>query len=520
MTSEQDDTQGPGTDGRESGADEVVLDPWGSSSVGDYQSLFAEFGIEEFEDVLPGVPTPHYLMRRGVIFGHREYDRVAAAMRADEPFAALSGFMPTGDPHIGHKLVFDELIWHQNRGGDTYALIADLEAHSARGMTWVDIDKHARDYLLSLLALGFDPEAGHIYRQSTNRTVQDLAFALGSHANFSELQAIYGFDGETNVSHMQSVITQMADILYPQLDRPVPTVIPVGPDQDPHVRLARDLAARTRYFGVTEAYASFETDAGERTVLATAYEARDEYAADPAQPRCAEAADWLAEHRPASNGEVLDSAVTRLRNAGNEPLRPRVRVLDRNATEAAFSALIEAIEGEKRVYDAHVDAFDLDRDEVASLAREIEVEHDGFGFVPPSSIYHRFMTGLTGGKMSSSIPASHISLLDDPETGYDKVRAATTGGRETAELQRELGGRADECPVYELYAYLLAADDDTFATRVYEECVNGERLCGDCKEQAAELMRDFLADHQERREEVAAEFDVLEELIEGSRDVR
>ena len=29
---------------------------------------------------------------------------------------------------------------------------------------------------------------------------------------------------------------------------------------------------------------------------------------------------------------------------------------------------------------------------------------------------------------------------------------------------RELGGRADECPVYELYAYLLAADDDEFAT--------------------------------------------------------
>jgi len=37
------------------------------------------------------------------------------------------------------------------------------------------------------------------------------------------------------------------------------------------------------------------------------------------------------------------------------------------------------------------------------------------------------MTGLTGGKMSSSVPASHISLLDDPEDGYDKVRAATTG---------------------------------------------------------------------------------------------
>ena len=103
--------------------------------------------------------------------------------------------------------------------------------------------------------------------------------------------------------------------------------------------------------------------------------------------------------------------------------------------------------------------------------------------------------------MSSSIPASHISLLDDPETGYHKVRSATTGGRETAELQRELGGEADKCPVYELYAYLLAGDDDEFAKQVYDECVGGERLCGDCKEQAAVLMKEFLADHQEKREE-------------------
>ena len=157
------------------------------------------------------MPDPHYLMRRGVIFGHREYRRVAEAMRNDEPFAALSGFMPTGDPHIGHKLVFDELVWHQEMGGDAYGLIADMEAHAARGLDWEEIDEHTESYLLSLIALGFDPEDGEIYRQSTNREVQDLAFDLGTKANFSELGAIYDFDGETEVSYMQSVVTQMAD---------------------------------------------------------------------------------------------------------------------------------------------------------------------------------------------------------------------------------------------------------------------------------------------------------------------
>jgi tryptophanyl-tRNA synthetase len=497
--------------GTAAGADDVVLDPWGSATVGDYGELFTQFGIEEFDEILPDVPNPHYLMRRGVIFGHREYDRVVEAAREGDPAAALSGFMPTGDPHIGHKLVFDEIIWHQEQGADAYGLIADLEAHAARGLSWSEIDEHSRDYLLSLLALGFDPEEGELYRQSTNREVQDLAFELGAKANFSEMGAIYDFDGETDVSHMQSVLTQMADILYPQLEEPKPTVIPVGPDQDPHMRLARDLAARMRYFKVTEAYASFEAESTERALIAEAHEAlrgADDEGGD-GTVRCEDAADHLREH--AEDSDARADAIEKLDAAGKEPLRQRVRFLDRNATEEAFEALIGAIEGEKRVYDAHVDAFDLSREEAADLAREVEVENGGYGFVPPSSIYHRFMTGLTGGKMSSSVPASHISLLDDPAEGYDKVKAATTGGRETAERQRELGGEPDECPVYELYTYLLAADDDAFATEVYEECAGGERLCGDCKEQAARLMEEFLEDHQEKRaevEELLAEADV------------
>jgi tryptophanyl-tRNA synthetase len=519
-----------GTDADAAGADEVTLDPWGSSTVADYRKLFEEFGIEAFESILEGVPDPHYLMRRGVIFGHRDYRPVARAMRDDDPFAVLSGFMPTGDPHIGHKLVMDEIVYHQRQGGDAYGLIADLEAHSARGMSWDEIDVHARDYLLSLLAFGFDPDEGELYRQSDNRRLQDLAFELGAEANYSEFEAIYGFGGETSVSHVQSVVTQAADILYPQLDEPKPTVIPVGPDQDPHIRLTRDLAARMRMFAVREAYASFELDADERAVVAEAYDRLADRAGTDDQVRCVDAATLLTEgieavrfddgDRGGPDDEVTAApadadprtrALAKLHNAGMEPLRPRTRILDRKATDEAFEALIDAVEGEKRVYEGHVDAFDLSVEAADELAREVELDNGGYGFVPPSSIYHRFMTGLTGGKMSSSVPASHISLLDDPETGYEKVTSATTGGRETADLQRELGGEADECPVYELYAYLLAGDDDEFAKRVYDECVGGERLCGDCKEQAATLMREFLEDHQEKRKEaesLLAELDV------------
>jgi tryptophanyl-tRNA synthetase len=270
-----------------------------------------------------------------------------------------------------------------------------------------------------------------------------------------------------------------------------------------------------RFFKVTEAYLSQELDDEERPLVAGAYSALADDLDEDETVRCEDAADWLeAELTPDS---VRDGAVAKLRAAGKEPLRPRTRFLDRNATDEAFEALIEAVPGEKRRYDEHVDAFDLSSAEAEELAREVELDNDGYGFIPPSSIYHRFMTGLTGGKMSSSIPASHISLLDDPEEGYDKVKSATTGGRSTAEEQRELGGEADKCPVYELYAYLLSGDDDEFAKKVYDECVGGERLCGGCKEQAAELMREFLEDHQEKREEAEELLEDLDFSLESER---
>jgi tryptophanyl-tRNA synthetase len=516
--------------GTAAGADDVTLDPWGSSTIADYRKLFEEFGIEEFDELIESVPNPHYLMRRGVIFGHRDYGPVAEALRNDDPAAVLSGFMPTGDPHIGHKLVFDEIIWHQQQGAEAYGLIADLEAHAARGLTWAEIDEHARDYLLSLLALGFDPDEGTLYRQSGNREVQDLAFELGSKARFAEFEGIYGFDSETSISHMQSVVTQMADILYPQMGEPKPTVIPVGPDQDPHVRLSRDLAARMRFFKVTEAYFSQELDDAERALVAEAYGTLAGLADAGQEVRCVHGAQYLVDPEavtldadrptvevPEVDDPVRASAVTKLQNAGMEPLRPRVRFLDRNASPDAFEDLVERIDGEKRRYDEHVDAFDLSPEDAEALAREVEVDNGGYGFHMPSSVYHRFMTGLTGGKMSSSIPASHISLLDDPAEGYDKVKSATTGGRDTAEEQRELGGEADKCPVYELYAYLLSGDDDDFAKRVYDECVGGERLCGDCKEQAAQLMQEFLAEHQEKRAEAEELLDGLDIELESPR---
>jgi len=97
-----------------------------------------------------------------------------------------------------------------------------------------------------------------------------------------------------------------------------------------------------------------------------------------------------------------------------------------------------------------------------------------------------------------------LTLDDDPGRAYEKVMDAFTGGRATVEEQRRLGGEPDKCVVYDLYKIHFVEDDDKVKL-VYRECVSGERLCGDCKHEIAEVVKEGLSRHQQRREEMLTE---------------
>lgn len=430
---------------------ELKLDPWGAVHVDDYNKLFSEFGISSFEQILPQLQNPHPYMRRKIIFGHRNYDSILAAMKRHEPFGVMSGFMPSGRAHFGHMMVMNEIIWHQQMGGDAYAAIANMEAHAVRGISWEKCRSLGiNEYLLSLIALGFEPKINsHIYFQSENYKMRNLAFELGREANFSEVSAIYGFSGETHISHMESVMAQSADILHPQLKEfggPKPVVIPVGADQDPHIKLTRDLAYRMRKFLV---------------------ELRG---------------DYISIRGKAASQEMM---------------------------QAAESALLEAEIGKVKRYEEHIDVTEIrDRDRLATgelleavdrLVIGLEIEHGQYGFIPPASIYHRFMTGLTGGKMSSSKPESHIALTEEPKEAGKKIMRAITGGRQSLAEQKKLGGEPEKCSIYEFLVFHLS-DDDKELLELDAECRSGRRMCGTCKKDVAERIERFLREHQQARE--------------------
>ena len=359
------------------------IDPWGSTTIKEYERLFTYFGIKPFKEVLPElseVAEPHPLMRRGVVFGHRDFNNFLKAIKSGGKTAILTGLMPSGRMHLGHKMVIDQLVYYQKAmNADIFIAIADVEAYSVRKKGRRDVIETAlNEYIPNYLALGLDPEKTVIYFQSSYRLEYYRLIQLFSRkVTLAEMQAIYGQD--LGPAKIMAALTQAADILHPYLDEfggYDVVLVPVGADQDPHLRLARDIA--------------------------------DRYSSD-------------------------------------------------------------------------------------------------LGLGRPASTYHRLMNGLTGGKMSSSKPESYIALTDPPEEAANKVMKSLTGGRATAEEQRRLGGEPQKCPVFELNAYHLIPNDKELR-KLYDECISGTILCGRCKRETAERLKEFLREHQER-------LNVVKELV-------
>ena len=411
---------------------EPQINPWSSNQSDDVEKLFSDFGIDPIAPLIPELPEVPYFIRRGIVVGQRDYRQISSAIRNRTPFHILTGFMPSGHPHLGHLMVMKEVVWHVEQGGNGYVTIADREAHAVRGLSWEKCREFGKEYLACLYALGFE---GQTYSQSKNERLKDLAFEAATKVNFSELSAIYGFSPETDLAHADSVILQVADILFPQVDRePAPTIVPVGIDQDPHIRLTRGIAHKMRMFTVEE---------------------RDGY----------------------------------------------ISVRSKNAPDHALDAVKAAFPHAKK-YEGHVDIRGAQCSDVSAKVRLIERAHGGFAFYTPSSTYHIFMPGLTGGKMSSSIPESIISFYEPEAAVRKKVMSGITGGRMTLEEQKRLGGEPDKCSLYLLNLFHMVTDDAELA-EIRRKCVSGEILCGNCKKETAERVVAFLKDFREKMDAAA-----------------
>jgi len=353
--------------------------PWEVEGDIDYNKLIKEFGLKPIKN-LPKKFNDFFFFRRGIIYAHMDFEKITDAVKNKTPFAMMTGLMPSGKFHFGHKMVADEMIFFQKLGAKMYVAVADIEAYTTRKENLDELKKVAiEEYLTNYIALGLNIKKTDFYFQSNRSTnakksnaYYRLSGILSKHATFNEFKAVYG---EISPGKMTASLFQASDMLHPQLPefegKPLPTIIPVGIDQSPHLRIARDMASRL----------------------------------------------------------------------------------------------------------------------------------PSYKFTPLSSVYHKFLPGLKGGKMSSSDPTSYISLTDSPSTVKTKInKYAFSGGQPSLQEHRKKGGNPDIDVSYQ-YLRMLFEPDDKKLNKIYNNYKSGSLLTSELKEILIKKINSFLKKHQQKREQ-------------------
>jgi len=214
----------------------------------DNEKLVKEFGASRASS-LNEIPD-FYTFKKGLVYSHRDFDKFYAALKKGEKCAIVSGFNASGTIHIGHKPVFDTNLYFQKEFGiPVFIPISDDESYVAGKIkNQKEALKNSMELAKELLAYGFDPHKTFFIIDQIYTNIYNLAIKLSKKINISEIKATYGYKSEDNVGMHFYPAVQSAHILFPQEKFGIKHVlVPIGPDEDAHIRICRDVAPLMNY---------------------------------------------------------------------------------------------------------------------------------------------------------------------------------------------------------------------------------------------------------------------------------
>lgn len=214
----------------------------------DNKRLVEKFGAVAVSN-LKEIPD-FYTFKKRLIYSHRDFDRFFSALKKGEKCAIVSGFNASGTIHLGHKPVFDTNLFFQKKYGiPVFIPISDDESYVAgKVKNQEEALKYSLELAKELLAYGFDPKKTYFIIDQIYTNIYNLAIKLSKKINLSEIKATYGYTNEENIGLHFYPAVQAAHILFPQEKFGIKNVlVPIGPDEDAHIRISRDIARREGY---------------------------------------------------------------------------------------------------------------------------------------------------------------------------------------------------------------------------------------------------------------------------------
>jgi tryptophanyl-tRNA synthetase len=242
------DRPAPGAQHTNHSSETFTVTPYTVDGEVDYEKLLDRFGADRLTDEQIRRFPDHPMIRRRVYYAGRDIDRYLEAAEAGHTHSLVTGVGPSGPMHLGHVLVF-YLVKRLQRATDAYVYIplSDDEKYYTKDMTFEEISAATRSNLRDLLAVGFDPNRTRIV---VDRLDADVLYPHAARAaediTQSTVEAVYGDPPNVGFSFYPAM--QATHLLLPQLIHGRhPTLVPVAVDQDPHVRVCRDIAGKERY---------------------------------------------------------------------------------------------------------------------------------------------------------------------------------------------------------------------------------------------------------------------------------
>jgi len=226
--------------------EEFKVTPWEVSGEVDYEKLGKKFGTSLIDNkITKKLQKCHPLLRRGLYFSHRDFDKWLEANEKGKKVSVITGRGPSENMHIGHLVPFMVAKSLQDQFGcEVFIPISDDEKFFVKPeLTYEKALEYSKENILDIIALGFDPKKTFIFEDFVYTDIYKYAAQIAKKMTYNMAKATFGLKPEQNVGWSFYPAMQAAHILFPQFQRgPHLSVVPVGIDQDPFIRLTRDIA--------------------------------------------------------------------------------------------------------------------------------------------------------------------------------------------------------------------------------------------------------------------------------------
>jgi len=234
--------------------------PWKVEGIIDYGRLIKEFGISKLDEKLlkrieKHTKNLHPFLKRGVFFAHRDMNWILDEYEKGNKFFLYTGRASSKNNkvHVGHLIPWILCKWLQDKFGvEVWFQFPDEEKFLFKpGMTLKDTEDATHEDMLDIIALGFDPKKTHFLVDTKNADLMyKEACKVAKKITFSTVKASFGFTDSNNIGSIFYTSMQAVPAFLPSVlkGKNIPCLIPLGVDQDPHFRVARDVMPKLGYY--------------------------------------------------------------------------------------------------------------------------------------------------------------------------------------------------------------------------------------------------------------------------------